>query len=313
MKRSTLLLTALFIQTGAQAAEAVQVITERVAGRAIAVRVALTLPYDRTLPGAPVPLVLRVTNTGQPFTLSRSAQVRATSPSGETFTANWGAEEFGLLQTPTGEPVALSGGATVDVAIPGTDLTNTSWALDPRLSETPGEWRLQVLLFESGREDAAPVVVSAPAQLVIETPREHEIVTWRAIQARNWPQALASIFPDHRDSRYYPYLAALRAHEDYAETARAIAEALARHPDTPIATPLRFSLAHFYSAAANAAFFGERDTEKALHLAAMARAALDDVKESWAASEVQTRIAALPTRDKLTAARKSLDKTQRRQ
>lgn len=309
MKRVTILLVVLFTYTvSALADQRVPVIKEQVKGRATAVRASLTLPHARTLPGASVPLVLRVTNTGEPFTLSRGAQVRAMSPTGETFVANWAGEDFTLLQTRTGEPVALARGATADVAIPGSDLMNISWALDERLLVTPGLWNLQVALFEHGREDSAPVAITAPAPLMIETPVGDDVATWRAIQARNWREAFATVFPHRPESRYYPYVAAWRAHEDYAETARVIADALARHPDTPIATPLRFSLAHFYSAAAKVAYARDEDTEKALRFAAMARAALDDVKDSWAVRDVQARLAALPTRDKLTAASESVDK-----
>lgn len=314
MRRLTALVMTLVIYTAStQADERVPVVKQQPDRRATAVSASLSLPHARTLPGASVPLVLLVKNDGAPFTLSRAAQVRATSPDGETVTAKWGAEEFGLLQTPTGEHVALASGASVDVAVPAADLTNLSWALDERLSTTPGMWTIRVALFERGREDAAPVAVTPPAQLLIDTPLEHEIVTWRAITARDWPKALASVFPDHRESRYYPYVAAWRAHEDYAETARGIADALERHPNTPIAASLRFSIAHFYAAAADRAFFRERDTDKALQLAALARAALEGVKDSWAAGEVQAKMTALPTREKLTAVRKSLDKANRNQ
>lgn len=312
--RSVILLSALFtsllpMMAGERITTSPAVATrEPVTGLAVA----LDLPDHVTLPGASVPLMIRIRNGGPAsFVVSRTVQVHVTSPAGDRFVATWGWDPTGtgVLETPGNEPVSVLFGQTIWVAIPAVDLAKPSWALDRRMAE-PGVWTLQVALFEEGKTNAGPAALSTPAKLTIESPGGPDALTWAAIQQRDWSAALASVFPERRESPYFPYLATWFAHENPLGKAEVIADALARHPGSPVADSLRFSLAYYYAAAGQKAFYRERNVDKAVEYTERARAELLRAKEhgpEWVKARADRKMAELPSRSVWEARLRSHD------
>jgi hypothetical protein len=276
--------------------------------------VRLTLPTVATLPGASVPLVLHVRNAGTPIVIDRTIQVLATSPSGTTFRANWGFEELGGFETLDDGPLVVGTGAAAEIVIPARALTQPSWALDSRIVSEPGEWTLQVALLGAGQLEAGRIAVSGPAKLLIQTPNDADAVVLRAIQARKWSQALAAVYPERRDSKYFPYLAPRLAHQDPLHQVTVLSAALSQHPDSPVATDLRFAIANYYRVAATETFHEAGDLDKALQYIDKARAELQRVTQAdaWAAEKARQRMADLPTRAIFEESRRMLVKANRR-
>ncbi|HEY0140524.1 MAG TPA: hypothetical protein VGF48_06490 [Thermoanaerobaculia bacterium] len=317
---SVMLFTLLPLSVALAAPADMRVVQAVVAPRELApgLTVALQLPVDSTLPAAPVPLHLRIRNVGTPVTLSRGVQVRMTSPAGETFAAEWGGDvrQFGTFETAGNAPVTVNTGGVVEVTVPATDFSNPSWALDQRLMKEPGAWGIEVLLFEHGRKrEAGPIAISSRAALRIETPTETERATWEAIQRREWNVALQTVYPARRDSPYFPYLAIWFATENPLQKAHVLGEALARHPSSPVAPWLRFSLAYYYAAVSQSVFSADRDIEKAVEYADLARRELLRLKQSpdlWVSSKASERLQELPDREHYVERRKAFDKANMR-
>ena len=280
--------------------------------------VALQLPVDSTLPGASVPLHLRIRNAGTPVTLSRGVQARVTSPAGETFTAEWGGDvrQFGTVETPGNAPVMINTGGVAELTVPATDFSNPSWALDQRLMREPGAWGIEVLLFEHGvKREAGPVAISSRATLRIETPTDAERATWEAIQRREWDVALQTVYPARPESPYFPYLAIWFATEDPLQKAQVLGEAVARHPSSPVAPWVRFSLAYYYASASQTVFSADRDIEKAVEYADLARRELlrlQQSRDAWVSSKASARLQELPDREHYRERRKAFDKANMR-
>lgn len=266
-------------------------------------QVTLSISPDKTLPGLSVPLLLQVRNGAGALHLGPSVRVRATSPDGQTFFADWGegvdSGELELGVTDDDDNTfTLPANATVDLAVPALDLSRPSWALDRRILALPGEWTLQVFLYNDDLSD--PVAVSNTAKLTIDTPTGTDVAIWQAIQRHEFWGISAKVLAERPESEYFPYLATVIARRSIPEKIAIIAHAIELHPNSPAVASLRYALASYYGSEADRVFFEERDFDKAVSLADKGRAELTGMKngkDTWAKLKGNSRLGDFPSRD----------------
>jgi hypothetical protein len=257
-------------------------------------QVSLSITPDTTLPGLSVPLAIRVRNGARALVLAPSVRVRATSPIGETFFAIWGDRltggelEFGLTDEEDTRFI-LPAKATVELEVPALDLSRHSWALDHRLLALPGEWTLEVLLYEDqdyATEDPEPAGISNPVKLTIETPTGRDVPIWEAIRGRGGEFGMGiseKVLAEQPESRYFPYLSTIISRYAVLDRVAIVSRAIELHPNSPVVPRLRYAMALGYRMEADRIFDEEGDVEKATALADKGRAELTRLKNSKSA------------------------------
>lgn len=289
------------------------VLAAAIAGSAIAepasVRVILSVVPKKTLPGLAVPLTLHIENRVSSVQLAPSVQVRATSPAGDSFIANWadrllfGSLEFGLDdEADESHDLKLSPGSIVDLAIPATDFNHPSWAHDERLMSLTGDWKLEVLLFANG-DTSNPIAVSNVAPLAIQTPSTRDTAILQLMRTRQygvWGTA-EKVFLEYQDSPYFPYFATLVPRRTTQEQLEIVKRAIALHPNTPVLPWLRYSLALTQGILADDAFDGGNgDFENAVAIAEKGRAELTKLTNSndpWSILKGKKQMGDFPSRE----------------
>lgn len=277
--------------------------TAAVVAAPMKIQVRLLIAPDQTLPGLSVPLNLHVTNGSAAVHLGSSLRVRATSPDGQSFFADWseGVDSDDLELGVTDEEDAtftLPANATVDLAVPALDLSRPSWALDQRLLALPGEWRLQVFVYTD--DPSNPVAISNVAKLTIATPSGRDVAVWEAIRRREYSRIAEHVLAERPESPYFPYLAPAIARRSTAEKIAIIRSAIDGHPNSPAVPSLRYALASYYGAEADRVFFEEHDLEKAVGLADKGRAeltAMKNGKDPWSKLKGKARLGDFPSRE----------------
>lgn len=266
-------------------------------------QVTLAIAPNTTLPGLSVPLSLHVENGASAMHLGPSLRVRLTSPSGESFFADWGegvnTGELELGLTSDDDPsLTVPANSALDLGVPAADLSRPSWALDRRMLALPGDWTLQVYLYS---DDATnPVAVSNIAKLTIRTPSGDDFPIWQAIQKGEYPGIAQKVAADQKGSRYFPYLATVVARRAITDKISIISQAIAAHPDSPAVPSLHAALASYYASEADRVFFQEHDLEKAVSLADKGRAELGTLKngkDNWGKLKANAQLADFPSRD----------------
>lgn len=264
------------------------------------VQVTLTIPQE-ALAGVSVPLDIRVRNEGAALELAPGVIVRATSPSGETFTALWseqtdsGELEFGLTDEDA-ETLLLKPNATADLSVPAVPLTDGSWAHDQRIASLPGRWKLEVLLVDA--RDGSTIASNA-ATLVVRAPAAKDVWIAQAL-ARGEMWAIADrVLAEQPDSPYFPYLSTAVRRLSSLEKIDIINRAIALHPASAVVPRLRYAVADYYGAEAHRVFFAERDFDKAVSLAEKGRAELAKLKngkDAWSKLKGNQREGDFPSR-----------------
>ena len=247
-------------------------------------KVTLTLPTSKTLPGLSVPLLLHIRNGASAVDLSPGVRLRVTSPIGETFLAKWqdhievGQLEIGPIdEDDPSNDLKLPAKAVVELSVPATTLNDESWAHDTRLVSTPGAWKLEALLFDSRSETT---FVSSPAILQIETPPASDVWIWQDLLRGPLGPIAEKVLAEQPKSPYFPYLATWIARGSSLEKAAILQRAVELHPNSPVIPALRFGIAHWYGAEADDIFGREKDLEKAVALAEKGRSELSRMKSS---------------------------------
>lgn len=267
-------------------------------GRAVAapakIQVSLSISPATTLPGLSVPLALRIRNGARALELSPGVRVRATSPIGETFIATWGDGftagdlEFGITDEEDTRFI-LPANATVELEVPALDLSRPSWALDHRLLALPGEWTLEVLLYEvqdHPTKNPEPAGVSNPVRLTIEMPTGRDVPIWEAIRGRGGDFGIGiseKVLAEQPESRYFPYLSTVISRYAILDQVAIISRAIELHPDSPVVPRLRYAMALGYGMAADRVFDEEGDIEKAAAFADKGRGELTRLKNGKSA------------------------------
>lgn len=271
-------------------------------------QVSLSISPNKTLPALSVPLHLRVRNGARALELSPWVRVRATSPIGESFFTNWegsqtlGELEFGLTDEEDTRFI-LPANSTIDLEVPAVDFTAPSWALDSRLVALPGEWTLQVLLYEideSSPQHPEPVGVSNPANLTIETPTGRDVAVWDAIRTGEVRPIADKVLTDQAESRYFPYLSTMISRYSTLDQVAIVARAIDLHPTSPVVSSLRYVMALGYGMEAGRVFSAEGDLEKAVALAEKGRAELTRLKNSkdaWSRLKGNQKLGDFPSRE----------------
>ena len=269
MKRTLMLFAMLAVATASTAAPSP------------AVQVTLTISNEARA-GLSVPLQIRVGNQGAVVELAPTVSVRATSPTGETFTALWGEHieagelELGLTDEDA-ETLTVKPNSTVDLEVPAATLTDSSWANDPRIAALPGKWTLQVLLFN---ERDRSRLVSNAATLIVNAPPAKDVWIAQAL-ARGETWSIAErVFTEQPESPYFPYISTAVRRLSTLDKIDIINRAITLHPDSPVVPRLRYDIAEYYGAAADRVFAAEGDLEKAVALAERGRAELVRLKNS---------------------------------
>lgn len=272
-------------------------------------QVSLSISPNRTLPGLSVPLYLRVRNGARALELSPWVQVRATSPIGESFFAAWegrqtiGELEFGLTDEEDARFI-LPANATVDLEIPALDLNEPSWALDERLLALPGEWALEVLLYEidedNPQQNPDPAGVSNPAKLTIDTPTGRDVPLWEAIRG-GAPRGISEkVLAEQPESQYFPYMSTLVSRHAILDRLAIISRAIDLHPNSPVVPALRYASALYYGMEARRVFSKEGDLDKAVALADKGRAELTRLKNgknAWSRLKGNQKLGEFPSRE----------------
>lgn len=269
VKRTLMLLTILAVATAS------------VAAPSPAVQVTLTI-RNEALAGLSVPLNIRVRNQGAVVELAPTVSVRATSPTGETFTASWGEHieagelELGLTDEDA-ETLNVKPNSTIDLEVPAATLTDNSWASDPRIAGMPGKWTLQVLLFS---ERDRSCLVSNAATLIVNAPQAKDVWIAEALARGEMWSIAERVFTEQPESPYFPYISTAVRRLSTLERIDIINRAITLHSDSPVVPRLRYDIAEYYAAAADRVFAAERDLEKAVALAERGRAELVRLKNS---------------------------------
>jgi hypothetical protein len=266
MKKSLVLLTPVI---------AFAVVTGAYAVAPAKVQVTLSLSPAKTLPGLAVPIALRIKNMGPPISLAPSVSLRFTgAPGTEPFLVEWvDHHNFGRLDlgTDDDEPLSVGLNETVDLGVPAFGLEQASWAFDPRLTEHPGAWRVEALLYDSrDSDDDPPVAVSAPVTLTIETPTEGDVPIWKAFLKGESFAIAEKVFTGQPDSAYMPYLAPLVVRQASLDKIAILRRAIMLHPDSPVVPWLRSGIVNHYIYQAGRVF-AEDDLEKAVAYSEQAR------------------------------------------
>jgi hypothetical protein len=266
-------------------------------------QVTLSISPSTTLPGLSVPLDLRVRNGAGALHIAPSVRVRATSPDGQTFFADWGEGvdsgelELGVTDE-TDRTFTLPANATVDLSVPALDLSRPSWALDSRLLAQPGEWTLQVVLYTEDLSE--PAATSNAVKLTIATPTGTDVPVWQAIQRREYWGIADKVLAEQPQSPYFPYLAAIVARRATLEKIAIIERAIALHPESPAVPSLRYALASYYGMEADRVFLAERDFDRAVALAEKGRgelARMKNGKDAWAKLKGNAKLGEFPSRE----------------
>ncbi len=267
-------------------------------------QVTLSITPNRTLPGLSVPLALHILNGSRAVQIAPGVRVRATSPAGESFFADWGEGvaggelEFGVTDEEDSKFV-LSANSSVDLAVPALDLSRPSWALDPRILALPGEWAIQVFLYdEDDLSEAAGI--SNPVKLTIANPTGGDVPVWQAIQRREYWAASEKVLAEQTGSAYFPYLAAVIARRSTPDKIAIIGRAIELHPESPAIPSLRYALAAYYGSEADRVFFQEGDMERAVALADKGRRELLRLKnggDAWSKLKGNEKLGDYPSRD----------------
>lgn len=255
-------------------------------------KVTLTIERNKTLPGLSVPLLLRVENQGRAMFLSPYFKIYATSPSGHSFFLNITSGVLGLMDlgvTDEDDPrFPLPARRMVDLAVPAGGFGGGTWASDGRVLQEPGEWTLQVYLFEDLRkldksepdaneEDAprGPAGISNAAKVTFEVPGPRDLPIWQALRRGERVQIAETVLLTRPDSPYFPYLATwLSFGHNSREQIEIYKNAIALHPDSPAVPALRYAMALRYGQEADRVFVEENDFEKAVEMAEKGRAEL---------------------------------------
>lgn len=274
----------------------------------VKMEVSLSISPNTTLPGLSVPLHLRVRNGGRALELAPTVRVRATSPAGESFSTSWdqhltaGELEFGLTDEEDTRFVLPANG-TVDLEVPAVDLMQQSWAHDSRLVALPGEWTLEVLLYEvadTPQRNPDPVGVSNPAKLTIETPTGGDVPVWQAILAGEARPIAEKVLTQQPESRYFPYLSTMISRYSTLDKVAIINRAIELHPHSPVIPALRYGIALYYGSEADRVFVVEEDFEKAVALAEKGRAELMRLKNgkgAWSRLKGNAKLGDFPSRE----------------
>jgi hypothetical protein len=268
------------------------------------VQVTLSLTPARTLPGLAVPIVLHIKNVGPMISLAPSVSLRFTASDGsEPFLAEWvDHSDFGRLDlgTEDNQPLTIGANETVDLGLPAFGLDETSWAVDRRLTEKPGVWRVEALLYDSrDSDDDPPVAVSSTATLTIETPTERDLPIWKAIRNRQLPGMVEKIFSEQPDSPYMPYIAPLVVRHSSFDKIAVLERAITLHPDSPVVPWLRSGIANHYVFAAGRAFAVDEDLERAVVYSQQAREQVLRIaqnQDAWSKVTGRKKLEELPTR-----------------
>lgn len=271
-------------------------------------QVSLSITPKTTLPGLSVPLYLRVRNGARAVELSPWVQVRATSPVGESFFAAWegkqtiGELEFGVTDEEDARFV-LPANATVDLEVPALDLSQPSWALDQRLLALPGEWTLEVLIYEvdeDAPQNPEPAGVSNPVKLTIDTPTGRDVPVWEALRA-GAPRGISEkVFTEQPESKYFPFMSTLISRHGILDKVAIINRAIDLHPNSPVVPSLRYAIALYYGMEARHAFSQEGNLDKAVALADRGRAELTRLKNgtnAWSRLKGNQKLGEFPSRE----------------
>jgi len=271
-------------------------------------QVSLSISPNKTLPGLSVPLYLRVRNGARALELSPLVQVRATSPIGESFFATWegqqtvGELEFGVTDEEDLRFI-LPANATVDLEVPALDLSMPSWALDHRLLALPGQWMLEVWLYEVDEEaplPSEPAGVSNPAKLTIETPTGRDVLLWEAIRG-GAPRGISEkVLTEHLESQYFPYFSTIVSRYSVLDQVAIVSRAIELHPNSPVVPSLRYAMALGYGTEADRVFVVEGDLDKAVALADKGRAELTRLKNgknAWSRLKGNQKLGQYPSRE----------------
>ena len=271
-------------------------------------QVSLSISPNKTLPGLSVPLYLRVRNGARALELSPWVQVRATSPVGESFFAIWEGEqtvgelEFGVTDEEDLRFI-LPANATVDLEVPALDLSLPSWALDHRLLALPGEWTLEVLLYEVDEETplpSEPAGVSNPVKLTIETPTGRDVPVWEAIRA-GAPRGISEkVLAEQTETQYFPYMSTLISRYAVLDKVAIISRAIELHPNSPVVPSLRYGMALYYGMEAHRVMSEEGDLDKAVAFADKGRAELTllkNGKNAWSRRKGNKQLGQFPSRE----------------
>lgn len=193
-----------------------------------------------------MPPYLRVRNGARALELAPSVRVRATSPIGESFFTNWdqhltlGELEFGL---PDEEDIRfiLPANATVELEVPSVDFSQQSCAHDGRLVALPGEWTLEVLLYEvldNPERDPEPAAVSNPVRLTIETPTGGDVPVWQPMMAGGARPIAETVLTQQPESRHFPYLSTMVSRYSTLDKVTIIKRVIELHPNSPVVPSL---------------------------------------------------------------------------
>lgn len=293
--------------------------------------VTLTIEPNTTLPGLSVPLLLRVENQGPAVFLSPFFRIRATSPNGESFFVDFGEPDMlsklDLGVTDEDDPrFPLPARRTVELAVPAGNFGGGTWARDGRLVEKPGEWTLQVYLFqdlsnaddtsdELGARDPAPTGISNPATVIFEIPGPRDLPIWEALRRGEYVQIAQTVLATQPESPYFPYFITSITGLSTAEKIGIYEKAISLHPTSPAVPSVRYALALAYGREANRVFDEEGDLGKAVELADSGRAELmrlRNAKDPWSRLVANEKLGEFPTREAFMAMQRLKEKYKRR-
>lgn len=175
-------------------------------GAPASLQVTLSLSPNTTLPGLSVPLNLHLHNGTSALHLGPAVRVRMTSPSGQSFFADWGeGVDSGVLElgvTGDDDPsLTIPANSIIDLAVPAADLSRPSWALDRRMLTMPGEWTLQAYLYTD--DTNTPVAVSNTAKLTVQTPAGNDYAIWQAMQKGEYGGVAQHVSAEQTGSAYF--------------------------------------------------------------------------------------------------------------
>lgn len=255
-----------------------------------------------------MPLYLEVRNGARALELAPSVRVRATSPRGESFVTNWDQSlTFGELELGVTDEedkrFILPAHATVELEVPAVAHTAQSWASDGRLVALPGEWTLQVLLYEIDDEASAvpePAAVSNAVMLTIERPTGRDFPVWQAILTGGVYSIAEEVLAEYPDSPYFPYMSTLVSRYDVMDKVAIISRAIEMHPTSPVVPYLRYARALYYGMEARNVFNREGDLEKAVALSDKGRAELTRLKNGkspWPRLKGNKQLGQFPNRE----------------